>query len=191
MSWSTCHFTISTLRRLGNLITPFCLSFEKNSRHGFYGKTEIIADVGARHGQFELLQAALALGQIGKEGCDALNRVLPPKDQQVLLRSHQPPQRHRQQFAGKVVAGIGAQRTDTRGADRLGKEVMYVVGFEAEHFTRQMEGGNLAPPVGKQAIYPHGAELDPVKTAAFLALCVNLGASRKEAQRLCIWNWAG
>lgn len=29
ISCSTCHFAISTLRRLGSRITPFCFSFEK------------------------------------------------------------------------------------------------------------------------------------------------------------------
>nr|ACF98089.1 hypothetical protein [uncultured bacterium 1042] len=73
--------------------------FRQDPRHGLDGETEIVANVLARHRQFDPAQAALPFGHVEQKRTNPFDRVLATEHEQMLLRPRHAAQRMRQQLA--------------------------------------------------------------------------------------------
>ena len=103
----------------------------------------------------------------------------------MLLRPGQALECERQDLAGHVRTRWSAKDADAGSVDRLGEEVVRGIGLETEGLARQMECAYLPAAIGEQTVDADRSEFDLVKGASLLALGVDFGASREEADRRC------
>jgi hypothetical protein len=122
-----------------------------------------------------VIHSSLPVRHISQKDGHALNRVLPAKRQQVLLRSGQTAKRKRQKFARHVGAGSLPQAAQTGRDDGFREEMMNGIGLKTECFAGEVKGADLPASVRQQPLDAHGAEFHLIEGAGGLALSVDFG----------------
>lgn len=173
------------------------LQAAEHAADGFHGQAQVMADIGARHGQAEALCRQLLpcmpRGQAEQQGDNALSGTVLTEQQGLFLfvidflaqQAHQM-SLHVRQVAAQFAQTFEGNGTDGGGFQRFGTVAvpLRADAVQTQHFAGQVKAGDLFAPVRAEAVGFQGAGTHGIKRAEAVTGLIQVFALVQRAATL-------